>query len=265
LCLAFSEDSYLCGENGRDMIWNPTSAVYNDNGNYPALGGKQFIYVFGTGASWPNRTTIGKRYLGDDDANFQRFRDGLVNTASTIDKRRLLSQIMYVIPTYLAPGYSMADGVPPTDVKFKINIQKAYTSFNTGTNLNKSLPMYSFDGGDIAPTISKEIGKKSLDLVNVVPNPYRAYSEYQSSPIDSRVKITNLPPSCTITIYDMAGNFIRKINKADENTYYEWDLKNGSNVPIASGLYLIHVKAPGLGEKIVRWYGIMQAIDLDSY
>jgi hypothetical protein len=125
--------------------------------------------------------------------------------------------------------------------------------------------MYSFNSADIAPTVSKEVGKKSLDLVNVVPNPYRAYSEYQNSPIDSRVKITNLPPTCTITIYDMAGNFIRKINKADEKTYFEWDLKNGSNVPIASGLYLIHVKAPGLGEKIVRWYGIMSAIDLDTY
>ena len=265
LCLAFSEDSYLAGENGKDMIWNPTSAVYNDNGNYPAIGGKHFIYVFGTGASWPNRTTLGKRYFGDDDANFQRFRDGLVNTASTIEKRRLLSQIMYVIPTYMAPGYTMADGVPPTEVKFKINIQKAYTSFATGTNLNKSLPMYSFDGGEIAPTINKEVGKKSLDLVNIVPNPYRAYSEYENSPIDSRVKITNLPPTCTITIYDMAGNFIRKVDKADENTYYEWNLKNASNVPISSGLYLIHVKAPGLGEKIIRWYGIMQAIDLDSY
>lgn len=265
LNLAFGEDSYLGGENGRDMIWNPTDAVYNDNGNYPAIGGKHFIYIFGTGFSWPNRTQKGERYLGEDESFFTRFRTALANTASNTDKRRLLAQIMYVIPTYMAPGYSMSTGVPPTEVKIKINIQKAYTSYNTGAGKNNNLPMYSFDGADIAPTINNEVGKKSLDLVNVVPNPYRAYSEYENSPIDSRVKITNLPPSCTITIYDMAGNFIRKINKADERTYVEWDLKNGSNVPIASGLYLIHVKAPGLGEKIVRWYGIMHAIDLDTY
>jgi hypothetical protein len=42
-------------------------------------------------------------------------------------------------------------------------------------------------------------------------------------------------------------------------------LKNGSNVPIASGLYLIHIKTKDLGEKVVRWYGIMHAIDLDTY
>jgi hypothetical protein len=63
----------------------------------------------------------------------------------------------------------------------------------------------------------------------------------------------------------MAGNLIRRVNKADNNTFFEWDLKNGSNVPIASGLYLIHIKTKDLGEKVVRWYGIMHAIDLDTY
>ena len=265
LNIAFGEDSYLGGENGRDMIWNPTDKVFNDNGNYPALGGKHFIYIYGTGSTFVTRTIKGERYYGEDDANFARFRTGLANTASILEKRRFLSQAMWVIPTYMAAGYSMTDGVPPTDVTFKIHVQKAYTSFNTGSTLNSTRPMYSFDAADIAPVVNKEVGKKNLDLVNVVPNPYRAYSEYENSPIDSRVKITNLPPTCTITVYDMAGNFIRKVSKADEKTYYEWDLKNGSNVPISSGLYLIHVKAPGLGEKIVRWYGIMHAIDLDTY
>ena len=125
--------------------------------------------------------------------------------------------------------------------------------------------MYEFDASEIDPTVSNDVGIASLDLVNVVPNPYRGYSEYENSPVDSRVKITNLPPECTITIYDMAGNQIRRITKADEQTFVEWDLKNQSNVPIASGLYLIHVKNKDLGEKIVRWYGIMHAIDLDSY
>jgi hypothetical protein len=163
----------------------------------------------------------------------------------------------------MAAGYKMVDkNVPPTDVTFKINIRKAYTTYDAGNNLNNNRPMYSFDAASIAPKVSDEIGRKNLDLVNVVPNPYRGYSEYENSPIDSRVKITNLPPECTITIFDMAGNLIRRVNKADNNTFFEWDLKNGSNVPIASGLYLIHIKTKDLGEKVVRWYGIMHAIDL---
>jgi hypothetical protein len=271
LAMAFSEDSYLGGENGRDMIWNPTDKVYNDNGNYPAMGGKHFIYIFGTGVSGISRNIKGERYLGEDEANFQRFKTALLPAAAggkvnTLDKTRLLSQIMWVMPSYMAPGYKMENvNVPPTEVKFKINIRKAYTTYDAGNNLNNNRPMYEFDAASIAPKVSNEIGAKNLDLVNVVPNPYRGYSEYENSPIDSRVKITNLPPECSITIFDMAGNVIRRVSKADNNTYYEWDLKNGSNVPIASGLYLIHVKTKDLGEKVVRWYGIMHAIDLDTY
>ncbi len=266
LMVAFGEDSYLQGENGRDMIWNPTDKVYNDNGNYPAIGGKHFIYIFGTGNTGPGRATKGTRYMGPDDANFSKFTSSLLSTSPvSLDKRKLLSSIMWVIPTYMASGYSMNDGIPPTMVRFKINVKKAYTTFATGSNRNNDRPMYSFNTNDITPDINLEKGKKSLDLVNVVPNPYRGYSHYETSPIDSRVKITNLPPECTISIYDMAGSLIRKINKADQNTYVDWDLKNNNNVPIASGLYLIHVKNKDLGEKIVRWYGIMHSIDLDTY
>lgn len=270
LQIAFSEDSYLGGENGRDMIWNPTANVYNDNGNYPAIGGKHYIYIFGTGYSWPARTAKGERYLGDDDANFARFRNALLpaspgGSTSSTDKRRILAQAMYVIPAYMAAGYSMNDGVPPTKVTFRINIKKAYATYNTGAAQNNDRPKYEFTTRDIAPEISTENGKKSLDLVNIVPNPYRGFSEYETSPIDSRVKVTNLPPTCTITVFDMAGNLIRKYNKSDENTYWEWDLKNNNNVPISSGLYLIHVKSDKLGEKIIRWYGIMHSIDLDTY
>jgi len=279
LALAFGEDSYLAGENGRDMLWNPTPNIYNDNANYPAIGGKHFIYIFGTGKSGLTRTNQGVRYTGEADAEFDRFRKGLEASAVGMDankseKLKLLSQVNWIIPTYLAGGYSMKDGVPPTDVTITVRIKKAYAPLESkdirnqvdrGGSNKYSLPMYEFDGGLIAPKRSVDIGKKSLDMVNVVPNPYRGYSEYENSPIDSRVKIINLPPTCKITIFDMSGNLIRTINKADDATYYQWDLKNGSNVPIASGLYLIHVKAPGLGEKIVRWYGIMHAVDLDTY
>ena len=63
LNVIFSEDSWLAGENGRDMIWNPTSNIvteefpfYSTNtgefsgGSY-LLGGKHFVYVIGGDAS----------------------------------------------------------------------------------------------------------------------------------------------------------------------------------------------------------------------
>ena len=242
------------------------STVYNDNGNYPAIGGKHYIYIFGNNWGGVNKLRSGFRYLGDESNSYTDWLNELTS-ANNSNKRRGWDNCMWIIPTYLANGYKMNDGVPPTEVKFTVNVKKAYTSrLAPGqTATNDQRPKYTFNTADIAPTISNEEGIKSLDLANVVPNPYRVYSQYETSPIDSRVKITNLPPEATISIYDMAGNFVRRFNKADDLTYIDWNLKNQSNVPIASGLYLIHIKTKDLGEKIIKWYGIMHEIDLDTY
>lgn len=48
-------------------------------------------------------------------------------------------------------------------------------------------------------------------------------------------------------------------------TTLDWDLKNTSGITVASGVYIIHVNAGSLGEKVVKWFGIMRPIDLDSF
>jgi hypothetical protein len=58
--------------------------------------------------------------------------------------------------------------------------------------------------------IATEVGshdalKEGLKLINVVPNPYFAYSDYERTKLDTKVKITNLPERCTITIYNAQG------------------------------------------------------------
>jgi hypothetical protein len=37
------------------------------------------------------------------------------------------------------------------------------------------------------------------------------------------------------------------------------------NVPIAGGVYIIHVDVPGVGEKVLKWFGIMRPTDLDTF
>ena len=41
----------------------------------------------------------------------------------------------------------------------------------------------------------------------------------------------------------------------------EWDLKNAKGIPIASGVYLIHIDAPGLGERVIKWFGVNRKFD----
>ena len=118
-------------------------------------------------------------------------------------------------------------------------------------------------------------------MINVVPNPYYAYSSYETSQLDNRIKITNLPARCTVTILTQNGTLIRKFKRdtginqtegtavnpksVNAETSIEWDLKNQSGIPVASGLYIIHIDAGALGSKTLKWFGILRPIDLDTF
>lgn len=80
------------------------------------------------------------------------------------------------------------------------------------------------------------------------------------------MRITNLPEKCTVSIYSTNGQLIRRYTKDDpEITFVDWDLKIIFGIPIAGGLYIIHVNAPGIGEKVVKWFGALRPIDLNAF
>ena len=83
--------------------------------------------------------------------------------------------------------------------------------------------------------------------------------------LDNRIKITNLPSVSLIRIFTVNGTLIRTIKKSDNLTSVDWDLKNDSGIPVASGLYIIHINADGVGEKILKWFGVLRPIDLDTF
>jgi hypothetical protein len=89
-------------------------------------------------------------------------------------------------------------------------------------------------------------------------------SKYETSKLDNRIKVTGLPEECTVRIYNIQGTLIRTYQKADPLTFLDWDLKNSKNVPIAGGLYIVHVDVPGVGEKVLKWFGVMRPTDLDN-
>lgn len=161
----------------------------------------------------------------------------------------------------------------------------SFTGAGTVTDvapLNGFNPYYSFGTGDLANSTNNTAAATSaLDLINVVPNPYYAYAGYETSQLDTRIKITNLPPKCDVTIFTMSGTIVRKFKRdalkdnsdgipydpavTNNSTSIDWDLKNYKGIPIASGMYLIHVKADGLGERTLKWFGVLRPIDLDTF
>jgi hypothetical protein len=41
-------------------------------------------------------------------------------------------------------------------------------------------------------------------------------------------------------------------------------LTNEANIPIASGMYLIHVEVPGVGERVLKAFIAMRMVDLQD-
>jgi hypothetical protein len=133
--------------------------------------------------------------------------------------------------------------------------------------INGGRPLYNFNTIDIAPSFNNQsVAEEMLECMRVVPNPYYAYSQYETDKIDNRVRITCLPKTVTVRIYTINGTLVRTLTKDDDSiTFLEWDLKNQARVPVSSGVYIMHVEVPGVGEKVLKWMGVMRPVDLDNF
>ena len=58
---------------------------------------------------------------------------------------------------------------------------------------------------------------------------------------------------------------MRRFEKADPKTSLDWDIKNTAGIPVAGGVYLIHIEVPEIGEKIIKWYGVTRPTDLGGF
>jgi len=163
---------------------------------------------------------------------------------------------------------NMVDIVPYTDVEITSINDNSVTPFipQFDDAENRWLPKYEFNTEGVK-TVRNDLqaAQDALDLINVVPNPYYAFSNYVENRLDNRVKIVNIPERCIINIYDASGTLVRTFDKDNPNTFIEWDLKNGANIPIAGGVYILHIDAPGIGEKIVKFMGVIRPTDLDNF
>jgi hypothetical protein len=185
-------------------------------------------------------------------------------------QRRVFRAVAWVGSAMVAPGRQLLE----TDVRIVLNTERPYQPYvNYAGSLdpiqptrNNGLPLYTFGtGGFATETNVLTVAESALDIINIVPNPYYAFSGYETSRLDNRVKFINLPQTCTISIYNVSGTLVRKFRKDNDLTYLDWDLKNTNNIPIAGGTYICHVDVPGVGEKVIKWFGAMRPLDLQNF
>jgi hypothetical protein len=266
LYMAFGENSFLGGENGADMKWNPTDRFISNVGT-PLMGGMHAIYVFSYKQKSINGFNNGfdfPAYVPSEaEANGSNFLQNKwleVETNSSTAKRELYGSLSWVSYPLLRPTQSLLS----TDVTIKLRVNKEYKNF-VGSGENGGKPMYSWSMDDIATvTADKDQLAEALKMINVVPNPYYAFSEYERNKLDNRIKIINLPERCLIRIYSSNGKLIRTIKKDSPVTFQDWNLTNHANIPVASGMYLIHVEVPDVGDRVIKAFIAMRTIDLEN-
>ncbi len=269
LNMAFGENSWLKSQDGDDMRWNPTSTYTisppdNISGGY-VFGGQHYIYVFA-----PTRrqglSEFDNTYKGNDPTDHPLYND-LKNMGTNVGARvRVWGSVMWASMPTVRPGFEFDPySELPTRTRFRIRMVQQYAN-RVVDDSNEGDPKFQFSTAGIATsTNNRQVAESALDIIRAVPNPYYGFSQYETSQLDNIIKITNLPPRCQITIYSTNGTLIRQIRKDNAETYVQWDLRNQYNVPIASGVYLIHVDAGEAGEKVIKWFGALRPVDLNSF
>ena len=257
LNIMYGESSWLVGENGADMQFNPTSNYFTNLGEV-LFGGKHYIYVFrhSSIASGSPAYDAGKWVMSILDKN----------PISNTNFNKVHREIMWTSIPMKTRGEEWLSNDAIVSLRVSYPYMKGrYSSVNTSSP-NNGYPMYKFNTGDLAVELgNNETASNALDYIRVVPNPYYAFSSYEENQLDNRVKITNLPERCTISIYNTAGVLVRRFKKDEPNTFIDWDLKNHASIPIASGVYYIHIDAPNIGEKIIKWFGVLRPVDLNAF
>ncbi|MBP5540422.1 MAG: hypothetical protein J6X88_02120 [Bacteroidales bacterium] len=243
------------------------------------------------------------------DGGFRQLYHGVTAAANSryIPVRDTLSllyaSVAWVNMPLCNPRYTIDNPMDiPCDVTIDIDIRTPYgtylspiktTSAAAGVaTRNHEMPAYQFVlGPDDVVLENLATGNNArqeyidslLGRINVVPNPYYSYSQYETaSQLETKVRIVNLPTGiengvkqgCTIRIYTVDGTLVRTLGPTAvtrdasigaENTTVDWDLHNQVGIPIAGGMYLIHVTVPGIGERVIKWFGTMRPVDLNSF
>ncbi len=125
---------------------------------------------------------------------------------------------------------------------------------------------FELDAGAYAPqTNNAAAARAALDLMGIVPNPYKGTSAYETNQLVDVARFVNMPENATMRVYTLAGTLVNTLVKSSPETTFDWNLRTEEGLPIASGVYLIHVDVPGVGEKVLKFGVVKKRIQLDVF
>ncbi len=123
---------------------------------------------------------------------------------------------------------------------------------------------FRFDAENI-PSINADSAKNQLDDILVIPNPYKVANIFEGEVTSTNLQhnrelhFTGIPAPSTLRIFTVSGVMIREIQISESDLTseyggtYIWDMLTKDNLEISYGIYLYHIEAPGIGEKVGKF------------
>ncbi len=183
-------------------------------GRYDTQGGmnttREFMFIFASDYS----TTPQALYTDND----------MLNTVTNTD-------LMYV-------GVPSRRGARLPQAGDKVILEANH--FNT--------PADVFTFSTVAPTNLMADAVNDIAKINVFPNPYYGFNIVEKNQFSRFVTFSHLPAKATIRVFTLAGVLVRTLEKNDPAQFTTWDLQNEAGLPVASGVYLVHIDLPEVGK-----------------
>jgi hypothetical protein len=240
LNMAFGENSALSGENGRDLIWNPTSTERSAAGD-PIFGGMHYVYVFGHNGNgtYPTLYTIPalagqlKDVPAYDAGKMMNTILSLTVNQASAERTEIFRDAMWVNIPMLNPGHALLE----TDVTVRLRVAKPFHAYNTSsTPENNDYPLYGF-----------KIDKLNLGCnfyegdVLVYPNPFHEFCTIIFDNTDDQ--------HCSLRLYDMRGRIVRVYEAVHSDRFiidglgleegvYIYSLQKGEDKPVTGRIVL---------------------------
>ena len=109
--------------------------------------------------------------------------------------------------------------------------------------------------------LSRERAKDEMDNIAVVPNPYVVAASWEpqhyyiSGRGTRKIDFIHLPAKCTIKIFTIRGYLVATVEHDSpiDDGAESWNLISKDGMEVAYGIYIYHVDAPGVGEKIGKF------------
>ena len=113
--------------------------------------------------------------------------------------------------------------------------------------------VFQFSTAGYEPVQSDSLLLEAIEKINVYPNPYVGFDGFGNDDFERKVTFTHLPERATISIFNLAGICVNKIEH-DGGQFESWNLGNFRGIRVGNGMYIAHIDMPDIGkEKILKF------------